>query len=82
MFSLISKVRKNDEVWFLFAGKPISFSLREFALVTGLNCPRYPPQNKKRSKKFLSEKPYWVELFGTLTEVPVSTVVTMLKRRW
>lgn len=32
------KVRKKHEVWFLFAGKPIRFSLREFAIVTGMNC--------------------------------------------
>ncbi|RID58641.1 hypothetical protein BRARA_F01926 [Brassica rapa] len=49
--------------------KPIRFSIREFALVTGLNCRRYPPHSKKRSKKFLSEKPH------------VSSVVTMLKRK-
>ncbi|KAF8062137.1 hypothetical protein N665_1203s0007 [Sinapis alba] len=42
------KVAKKHEVWFLFAGKPIRFSLREFALVT---------------------------------EVPVSYVVRMLKKK-
>ena len=29
------KVAKKHEAWFLFAGKPIRFSIREFALVTG-----------------------------------------------
>ncbi|KAF8093389.1 hypothetical protein N665_0383s0021 [Sinapis alba] len=32
------KVSKKHEVWFLFAGKPLWFSIREFTLVTGLNC--------------------------------------------
>ncbi|CAF2086904.1 unnamed protein product [Brassica rapa subsp. narinosa] len=68
LFSRLLKIRKKHEVWFLFARKPIRFSIREFALVTGLNCRRYPPHSKKRSKKFLSEKPYWGEL-GTMTEV-------------
>ncbi|KAF3595684.1 hypothetical protein DY000_02022814 [Brassica cretica] len=59
MFSRLLKIRKKHEAWFLFAGNPIRFSIREFALVTGLNCRRYPPHSKKRSKKILSEKPYW-----------------------
>ncbi|KAF8107190.1 hypothetical protein N665_0125s0018 [Sinapis alba] len=75
------KVSKKHEAWFLFAGKPIRFSLREFALVTGLNCRRLPKRCKKRSKNFITEKPYWGELFGTLKEVPVSSVVRMLKKK-
>ncbi|CAL9237676.1 unnamed protein product, partial [Arabidopsis halleri] len=31
-------VVKRHEIWFVFAGKPIRFSLREFGLVTSLNC--------------------------------------------
>ena len=68
LFSRLLKIRKKHEVWFLFAGKPIRFSIREFTLVIviGLNCRRYPPHSKKRRKKILSEKPYWGELFGTM----------------
>ncbi|KAF2593184.1 hypothetical protein F2Q70_00042412 [Brassica cretica] len=33
------KVEKKHKAWFRFAGKPIRFSLREFAIVTGLNRP-------------------------------------------
>lgn len=75
------KVAKKHEAWFLFSGKPIRFSLREFAAVTGLNCRRFPKRSKKRSKKFLEEKPYWCELFGTLKEVQVSFVTRMLKKK-
>ncbi|KAF2533344.1 hypothetical protein F2Q70_00030329 [Brassica cretica] len=81
LFFRLLKIRKKHEAWFLFAGKPIRFSIREFTLVTGLNCRRYPPHRKKRSKKILSEKPYWGELFGAMTEVTVSSVVTMLKKK-
>ncbi|XP_018463315.2 uncharacterized protein LOC108834473 [Raphanus sativus] len=81
LFSRQLKVLKKREVWFLFAGKPIRLSIREFALVTGLNYRNYPPHCKKRSKKFLTEKPYWLDLFGTMTEVPASHVVTMLKKK-
>lgn len=81
LFSRQLKVLKKREVWFIFAGKPIRFSIREFALVTGLNCRNYPPHCKKRSKKFLTKKPYWLDLFGTMTEVPASHVVTVLKKK-
>ncbi|KAF8112101.1 hypothetical protein N665_0067s0022 [Sinapis alba] len=64
-------VAKKHEVWFLFAGKPVRFSIREFAIVTGLNCRNYLPQSKKRSKKDISEKPYWGAFY----------VVTMLRRK-
>ncbi|XP_048598062.1 uncharacterized protein LOC106430637 [Brassica napus] len=74
-------VSSKHEAWFIFAGKPVRFSLREFAYVTGLNCRKLPKHTKKRAKKIISEKPYWGELFGTLKEVPVTYVVRMLKKR-
>ncbi|CAN7062783.1 unnamed protein product, partial [Brassica oleracea var. botrytis] len=75
------KVGKKNEVWFIFAGKPVRFPIREFALVTGLNCRNYPPRTKKKSSKNLIEKPYWGELFGSMREVPVSYVISMLKKK-
>lgn len=75
------KVAKKHEVWFIFAGKPIRFSLREFAIVTGLSCGRFRKRSKKRSNRNISEKPYWGELFGTLKEIPVSSVIRMLKKK-
>ncbi|KAF8094773.1 hypothetical protein N665_0353s0004 [Sinapis alba] len=52
----------------------------KFAYVTGLNC-RKLPKHTKRAKKNISGKPYWGELFGTLKEVPITSVVRMVKRR-
>ncbi|XP_048633141.1 uncharacterized protein LOC106421488 [Brassica napus] len=75
------KVSKKHEAWFVFAEKPIRFSLREFAIVTGLNCGRFAKRSKKRCKSHITEKPYWGELFGTLKEVPVSSVVRMLQKK-
>ncbi|CAN7017437.1 unnamed protein product [Brassica rapa subsp. trilocularis] len=75
------KVGKKNEVWFIFSGKPVRFSIREFALVTGLNCRNFPPRTKKKSSKNLIEKPYWGELFGSMREVPVSYVISMLKKK-
>ncbi|CDY37103.1 BnaAnng04620D [Brassica napus] len=67
------KVAKKHEAWFLFAGKPIRFSIRKFALVTGLNCRKFPKKSKKKSKNFMTKKPYW--------EVPVSSVLRMLEQK-
>nr|VDC71514.1 unnamed protein product [Brassica rapa] len=75
------KVAKKHEAWFLFAGKPIRFSIRKFALVTGLNCRKFPKKSKKKSKNFMTKKPYWGELFGSLKEVPVSSVLRMLEQK-
>lgn len=41
-------VEKENEIWVLFAGTPIRFSLREFKLVTGLPCGKYPSVEKKK----------------------------------
>uniref|UniRef100_A0A0D3D516 DUF1985 domain-containing protein n=1 Tax=Brassica oleracea var. oleracea TaxID=109376 RepID=A0A0D3D516_BRAOL len=75
------KVKKKHEAWFLFASKPIRFSLREFAIVTCLNFFKYPARSKKKAKRDINEKPYWGELFGTMKEVSVNCVVRMLKKR-
>ncbi|ESQ45853.1 hypothetical protein EUTSA_v10011074mg [Eutrema salsugineum] len=42
------KVNKKHEIWILFACRPIRVSLREFAIVTGLPCGRYPKRSKKK----------------------------------
>ncbi|CAN6929092.1 unnamed protein product, partial [Brassica oleracea] len=74
-------IRQILAAWFLFAGKPIRFSIREFAMLTGLNCSKFPRRIKKKSKNFMTEKPYWSELFGSLKEVPVSSVLRMLEKK-
>lgn len=74
------KVNKKYEVWFLFAGNPIRMSLREFAIVTGLNCGKIPEPSKKR-KNPLKQKLYWNELFGSLKFCSVKTAIEMLKTK-
>nr|VDD54918.1 unnamed protein product [Brassica oleracea] len=72
------KTKKKHEIWFRFAGKPVRFSLREFAIVTGLPCGKYPRKSKMKLKKTISEKPYWPSLFGKVEVVTVSSVIKML----
>lgn len=45
------KVEKNHEAWFRFAGKPIRFSLREFAIVTGLPCDEFPKKTEDEEEE-------------------------------
>ncbi|KAG2281664.1 hypothetical protein Bca52824_052884 [Brassica carinata] len=73
------KVEKKHEAWFRFAGKPIRFSLREFAIVTGLPCGELPKKQQLKKKKNINEKPYWPELFGSMEEMRVSRAVKMLR---
>lgn len=55
-------------------------SLREFAIVTGLNCDKIPePPLKKKNP--LNEKLYCNELFGSLKSCTVDTVIDMLKKK-
>ncbi|KAF8092231.1 hypothetical protein N665_0421s0019 [Sinapis alba] len=75
-------VAKKHYAWFVFARKPIRFSMREFTFVTGLNCGKIQKRSKKRAmKNNITEKPYWNELFGTLKEVPVASVIRMLQKK-
>ncbi|KAH0869731.1 hypothetical protein HID58_076753 [Brassica napus] len=67
------KVNKKYEVWFIFAGSPVRMSLREFTIVTGLNCRKITEPTKKR-KNPLKEKLYWNKLLGSLKFCTVDTV--------
>ncbi|KFK34499.1 hypothetical protein AALP_AA5G153500 [Arabis alpina] len=49
VFNFISRhliTAKKNEIWMVFAGKPLKFSLREFWLVTGLECGPYPRESE------------------------------------
>ncbi|CAH8267557.1 unnamed protein product [Arabidopsis lyrata] len=57
-------VVKRHEIWVVFAGKPVRFSLREFGLVTGLNCGPLPALDRTLVKCPPGVTPYWFTLFG------------------
>ncbi|VFQ85257.1 unnamed protein product [Cuscuta campestris] len=33
-----AKIKRKEEMWFVFKGVPVRYSLREFSLISGLNC--------------------------------------------
>ncbi|KAG5378744.1 hypothetical protein IGI04_026586 [Brassica rapa subsp. trilocularis] len=81
MLSMQLKTKKKHEAWFRFAGKPVRFSLLEFAIVTGLPCGQFPPKSKMKLKETITEQPYWPSLFGKVDTVTVSSVIKMLYRK-
>ncbi|CAG7901563.1 unnamed protein product [Brassica rapa] len=81
MLSRQLKTKKKHEAWFRFAGKPVRFSLLEFAIVTGLPCGQFPPKSKMMLKETITEQPYWPSLFGKVDTVTVSSVIKMLYRK-
>ncbi|KAM3378997.1 hypothetical protein P3S68_011410 [Capsicum galapagoense] len=48
---------KEKEVWFIIEGNPIRFGMKEFVVITGLNCGKYPTDKalyeEKKAKDFL-----------------------------
>ncbi|XP_019091553.1 PREDICTED: uncharacterized protein LOC104741704 isoform X2 [Camelina sativa] len=68
---------KKHEMWFVFGGHPIRFSMREFQIVTGLRCGELPTQDEvdKHKDQYLS---VWHRLFGNKTMVTVADVLDML----
>lgn len=57
---------KVNEMWMVFGGHPIKFGLREFSLVTGLECGTYP--NKKDVTDVLKVKAGSQSVWKTLFE--------------
>ncbi|XP_010478559.1 PREDICTED: uncharacterized protein LOC104757509 isoform X2 [Camelina sativa] len=68
---------KKHEIWFVFGGHPMRFSIREFHIVTGLRCSELPTQDEvdKHKDRYLS---VWHRLFGNKTMVTVADVLDML----
>lgn len=70
---------KKHELWFVFGGHPMRFSIREFHIVTGLRCGELPTQDEidKHQDQYLS---MWNRLFGKRSIVTVGDVLEMLLR--
>ncbi|XP_024013423.1 uncharacterized protein LOC112087770 [Eutrema salsugineum] len=53
---------KKKEIWCLFSGQPIRFSMREFVIATGLDCSSLPSTSEGDDDEI---KSYTKELFGS-----------------
>ncbi|CAH2061468.1 unnamed protein product [Thlaspi arvense] len=74
------KIDKKHELWFIFGGKPVKFSLRKFAIITGLNCKPISPPPREMLKCKPEEVPYWFTFFGRDENVTGEKLEVMLRR--
>lgn len=70
---------KKHELWFVYGGFPIRFSIREFHVITGLRCAPFPSELEVESHQDPTFLSVWNRLFGEKKIVTVSEVVDMLK---
>nr|BAB10789.1 unnamed protein product [Arabidopsis thaliana] len=56
--------KKVNEMWIVFGGHPIRFGLREFSILTGLECGKYP--KKKDVDDVINVKPECESVWNTL----------------
>ncbi|RID65479.1 LOW QUALITY PROTEIN: hypothetical protein BRARA_D00669 [Brassica rapa] len=75
------KTKKKHEVWFRFAGKPIRFSLREFAIVTGLPCGKFPKKIKDEAQRNYIRKTLLAVLIWKIEVATIASVIKMLRKR-
>ncbi|KAL0713465.1 hypothetical protein Bca4012_020443 [Brassica carinata] len=73
---------RRYELWFLFADKPLQFSLREFCDITGLKCePEVEKVGNDTPSDDVTAGHMWRELFETEElDVTVSEVLVMLEQ--
>ncbi|KAF8049188.1 hypothetical protein N665_2278s0001 [Sinapis alba] len=69
--------KKRFEMWPVFGGQPLRFSLAEFGYVTGLPCGEfeegYVVEDNRPSRK--EDYVFWDRLFGGRRDVTVAVVV-------
>ncbi|XP_024010294.1 uncharacterized protein LOC112085321 [Eutrema salsugineum] len=69
---------KKKELWCLFAGHPIRFSIREFAIATGLDCSKLPPQRELNERKLSKQTK---KLFGSSANANPGWIASTLAGR-
>ncbi|ESQ33399.1 hypothetical protein EUTSA_v10009945mg, partial [Eutrema salsugineum] len=67
---------KKHEIWFLFGGQPLRYSIREFKEITGLNC---NPEPDSTEEEEVGKTGIWKDLFGRVKAMNVYDVLEMLK---
>ncbi|ESQ45958.1 hypothetical protein EUTSA_v10010966mg [Eutrema salsugineum] len=68
---------KKHEIWFLFGGQPLNYSIREFKEITGLNC--NPEPDSTEEEEDVGKIGIWKDLFGRSSAMNVFDVLEMLK---
>ncbi|ESQ56378.1 hypothetical protein EUTSA_v10026892mg, partial [Eutrema salsugineum] len=68
---------KKHEIWLLFGGQPLRYSIREFKEITGLNF--NPEPDSTEEEEDVGKTGIWKDLFGRATAMNVFDVLEMLK---
>ncbi|KAG7588742.1 Ulp1 protease family C-terminal catalytic domain [Arabidopsis suecica] len=71
--------KKRHELHFVFGGKPMRFSLREFHIATGLDCRPFPSDDEIIEHQNKDSISVWNRLFGAQENINVQNVIDMLK---
>lgn len=73
--------KKKYELWTVFGGQPLRFSLVEFGRISGLPCGEFPDNYDPESHTVINAQdvPYWKELIGDDLQTTLADVFEMLK---
>ncbi|CAA7037316.1 unnamed protein product [Microthlaspi erraticum] len=76
---LLSK--KHYEMWTVFGGQPLHFSLSEFASITGLHCGEFPENYDPDWYPPVSKGPdrWWREFIGNDSRTTIADIATTLE---
>lgn len=70
--------KKKHELWFVYGGFPLRFSLREFHITTGLRCSQLPSESEVERHQDPTLLSVWNRLFGDKKSITASEVDDML----
>lgn len=70
---------KNHELWFVYGGKPLRFSIREFRIAIGLHCGPIPSEEEIGRHQNFKTVAVWYLLFGEQIVVTVHEIAHMLE---
>ncbi|CAA7043024.1 unnamed protein product [Microthlaspi erraticum] len=73
-----ARTEKENEPWFVVTGVPIRYSIKEHALLTGLDCHDYPRNYKDLKSKKKGDYKFVKKWFGRSTGITIADVVAML----
>ncbi|CAA7031894.1 unnamed protein product [Microthlaspi erraticum] len=74
--------KKHYEMWTVFGGQPMRFSLSEFASVTGLHCGEFPEGYDPDWQPPASKDPdkWWREIIGNDSRTTLGDIATRLRK--
>ncbi|KFK43996.1 hypothetical protein AALP_AA1G201400, partial [Arabis alpina] len=72
--------KKKYELWTVFGGHPLRFSLAEFGYITGLECGDFPEEYKPNPADEITaaDVPYWRKLIGDNFDATLEDIHEML----